>query len=211
MRFRDNGRSELVAFHYRGKYLNSPNDVVTRSDGSIYFTDPSYGRWNNWAGVKRDAELGFQGVFRVPPGGGELELVIAEDEFEQPNGLCFSPDERLLYVNDSPRAHIKVFDVGPRGSLSRERVFRASIGSGDGASGAPDGMECDERGNVWCTGPGGVWVLDPAGELLGVLPTPENTGNLAWGGPRLRSLFLTCSTSLYVVETAVAGATPPCH
>ncbi|MGE0138695.1 MAG: SMP-30/gluconolactonase/LRE family protein, partial [Ilumatobacteraceae bacterium] len=111
-RIRDDGRRELVAWHLDGVYLNSPNDVVVRAaDGSIYFTDPDYGRWNDWIGCKRAFVRDVKGVYRVPPGGGPVELVVEPHEFEQPNGLCFSPDESILYVNDSPRAEIKAFDV----------------------------------------------------------------------------------------------------
>ena len=112
------GRHELVACHYDGIYLNSPNDVVVRArDGSIYFTDPDYGRWNDWIGCKREFVREFKGVYRVPPGGGDVELVVEPGEFEQPNGLCFSPDESLLYVNDSPRAR----DQGVRRRRRRHR------------------------------------------------------------------------------------------
>src|SRR5262249_42543903 len=131
VRFRNSGERELVAYHYQGTYLNSPNDVVTRGeDGSIYFTDPDYGRWNDWIGCGRSKDasssvggLGFRGVFRVPPGGGALELVVAEDEFDEPNGLCFSPDEKHLYVNDSSARNVKVFDVAADGSLSNRRII----------------------------------------------------------------------------------------
>ena len=117
-RIHDDGRRELVAWHLDGVYLNSPNDVVVRAlDGSIYFTDPDYGRWNDWIGCKREFVRDVKGVYRVPPGGGPVELVCEPHEFEQPNGLCFSPDESILYVNDSPRAEIKAFDVNPDGSL----------------------------------------------------------------------------------------------
>ncbi len=164
VRFRD-GKRELVAHHYEGTYLNSPNDVVTRGlDGSIYFTDPDYGRWNDWIGQERTQNgVGYNALFRVPPGGGELELVVAEDEFDQPNGLCFSPDESLLYVNDSGNLTVKVFDVAPDGSLGPARVIAEGVGLGGAGAGNCDGMECDEHGNVWVTGPGGVWVLTPDG------------------------------------------------
>jgi gluconolactonase len=202
------GRRETIASRFRGKELNSPNDIVVRSDGSIYFTDPWYGRMPVF-GVERERELGFQGVYRIPPGGGELELVVAEDEFEMPNGLCFSPDESLLYINDSPRAHIKVFEVGADGSLSSGRLFFADIGSGAIEEGIPDGMKCDERGNIWVTGPKGVWVISAQGEHLGVIEVPENVGNLAWGGPDWRWLFLPASTSLYRVRTKVGPRREP--
>lgn len=210
VRFRPDGKRDLIAFHYEGKYLNSPNDVVVRaSDGSIYFTDPDYGRWNDWIGQERNRELGFRGVFRVPPGGGDLQLLVDEDEFEQPNGLCFSPDESLLYINDSGRCNIKVFDVSADGSLVNRRMFQQDVGTGVEREANVDGMECDELGNVWVTGPGGIWVISPAGEHLGVVETDEVAGSLAWGGEDLQSLFLMTTTSAYVVETIVKAAPLP--
>ena len=205
------GRREVLAFHHRGRYLNSPNDVTTRAaDGAVYFTDPDFGRWNDTVGVKREPELGYKGVYRVPAsGGGEAELLVDESEFDQPNGLCFSPDERILYVNDSPRAHVKAFPVRDDGTLGDGHVFFEGIGDGDGRKGTPDGMKCDQHGNVWCTGPGGIWTLSPEGEHRGTLATPEFITNLAWGGPEWRCLFLTGITSLYVVRTSVASAPLP--
>ena len=151
----------------------------------------------------------FKGVYRVPPGGGDVELVVAADEFEQPNGLCFSPDESLLYVNDSPRAEIKVYDVADDGSLSNCRMFREGIGRGTMEEGNLDGMECDEHGNIWTSGPGGVWVLDPSGERIGAIRTPEICGSVVFGGPDLRTLFLTTTTSVHLIETKVASAPLP--
>ena len=210
VRERPDGTREAIATHFRGKELNSPNDVVTRSDGSIYFSDPWYGRMPVF-GVERERELGFQGVYRLAPGGGDPELVVGEDEFEMPNGLCFSPDESLLYVNDTPNARIRVYDVGDDGSLSGGRLFLDRIGDGEVDHGAPDGMKCDERGNIWVTGPGGVWVINPAGEHIGVVEVPEVVGNLAWGGAGWRTLFIPASTSVYSIETKVASARLPYH
>ena len=217
----EHGRQTL-AFHYEGTYLNSPNDVVLRGvDGSLYFTDPDFGRWNDWIGEQRQRDLlGFRGLYRVPASGGDVELLVDRDEFDQPNGLCFSPDERRLYVNDSPRAHIKVFDVAADGALSNGRVLLDGIGGMVDADGnievdarhrpaAPDGMECDALGNVWVTGPGGVWAVSPEGELLGVLEAPEVCKSLVWGGADLRSLFLMTETTVHVVRTRVAGVTLP--
>jgi gluconolactonase len=209
VRIRQDGHRELVAWEYQGVYLNSPNDVVTRADGSIYFTDPDYGRWNDWIGCKRDFVRDFKGVYRVPPGGGPVELVSAAAEFEQPNGLCFSPDEKLLYVNDSPRAEIKVYDVADDGSLHGCRMFRDKIGRGEMKEGNVDGMECDALGNVWTSGPNGVWVLNPAGERIGAIRTPEICGSVAFGGPNLTTLFLTTTTSVHLIETKVEGALLP--
>jgi gluconolactonase len=211
VRVLDDGRRELVAYHLDGAYLNSPNDIVTRFDGTIWFTDPNYGRWDGPFGTGRKNELDFQGVFRVDRDGANLTLVCARDEFEQPNGLCFSPDESVLYVNDSPVGEIKAFDVTPDGGLANPRLFFSGIGDGTIEGGTPDGMKCDEHGNVWCTGPGGVWVIDPAGRQLGLLEVDEVVGNLVWGGEDLRSLFLTASDKLYVVRTLVAAAPLPNH
>jgi gluconolactonase len=203
-----NTNREVLASHYQGKELNSPNDIVVASDGSIWFSDPWYGRMPGF-GVERERELGWQGVFRIPPGGGDPELVVEQDEYEQPNGLCFSPDESLLYVNDTPRALIKVYDVGSDGSLSNGRVFFEGIGSGVIEEGIPDGMKCDEEGNIWVTGPGGVWVISTGGEHLGTIRIPENVGNLTWGGPDWRWLFVPSTTSLYRVKTKVGPRREP--
>jgi len=211
IRERTSGVRENLAYHWQGKYLNSPNDVCVRSDGSIYFTDPWYGRFPGF-GIERERELGWQGVFRIPPGGGQeqLELVVAENEFDMPNGLCFSPDESLLYVNDTTHAHIKVFDVAAGGSLSNGRMFAENIGDGDLAKGGlVDGMKCDERGNIWVTGPSGIWVFSSEGEHLGVVEIPESVGNLAFGGPDWNWLFVPASSSLYRVKTKVAGRAEP--
>jgi gluconolactonase len=210
VRERPDGTRETVASHFRGKELNSPNDVIVRSDGTIYFSDPWYGRMPVF-GVERERELGFQGVYRIPPGGGpdDVDLAVAEDEFEMPNGLCFAPGESLLYINDTPRAHIKVFDVAADGTLSNGRMFFEGIGTGVIEEGIPDGMKCDEQGNVWVTGPGGLWVISPEGEHLGVVSVPEATGNLAWGGPDWDWLFIPSSTSLYRIRTAVGPRREP--
>jgi gluconolactonase len=194
---------EVLASHWGDKELNSPNDVIVASDGAIYFSDPTYGRMPGF-GLEREQDLDFQGVYRLPPGGGDLELMA--DDFAQPNGLCFSPDESILYVNDTDHAHIRAFDVAEDGSISNSRVLADGIGTGDLASGElVDGMKCDERGNVWVTGPGGVWVIDPSGEHLGVVEVPENVGNLNWGGPDWNWLFIPASTSMYRVQCKVSG------
>ncbi len=210
VRERPDGTRETLARHYQGKELNSPNDVITRSDGTIYFSDPSYGRMPGF-GLEREQDLSFQGVYRMGPNGGEPELVVGEDEFEQPNGLCFTPDESQMYINDTPRALIRIYDVQADGSLSGGRLFHDGIGSGVIEEGIPDGMKCDERGNVWVTGPGGVWVISPQGEHLGVVGVPENVGNIGWGGESFKTLYMPSSTSLYRVQTKVASAPLPYH
>jgi gluconolactonase len=207
IRERPDGRREVLASHFEGKELNSPNDVCVRSDGSIYFSDPWYGRMPVY-GVERPRQLGWQGVFRVSPGGGPPQLVVGRDDFDMPNGLCFSPDESRLYVNDTTRALIKFYDVAPDGSLSNGRVFADGLSS-PSEPGQPDGMKCDAQGNVWVTAPGGVWVFDPRANFLGRLRVPELVANLAWGGKDWRTLFLTATTSLYVIDTRVGPRTEP--
>ena len=195
------GERKVLASHWRGKQLNSPNDVVTRSDGTVYFSDPTYGRMPGF-GLEREQELTFQGVFRISPDG---QLHLEADDFGQPNGLCFSPDEKLLYVNDTPRAHIRVFDVAADGALSNSRVFADGIGDGAVENGVVDGMKGDERGNIYVTGPRGIWVFSPAAEHLGVIRMPEHAGNLNWGGADWNELYCACSTSIYRVRTKVSG------
>ncbi len=207
VRERPDGRREVLASHYEHQELNSPNDVCVRSDGSIYFSDPWYGRMPVY-GVERPRQLGFQGVYHVAPGGGSPRLLVDRDLFDQPNGICFSPDESLLYVNDTEQALIRVFDVARDGSLSNGRIFASGIRSSL-ELGVPDGMKCDQRGNIWVTAPGGVWVYAPDGNLLGKLRVPELVANLAWGGPDFQTLFMTASQSMYRVTTKVGPRREP--
>ena len=194
---------EVLASHHDGKELNSPNDIVVARDGSIYFTDPTYGRHDAPYGVPRAFELDFRGVYRIPPGGG-LELLA--NDFDAPNGLCFSPDERTLYVDDSELALIRRFDVGTGGSLSGGEVLIDGVGlPGEFDPGICDGMKCDERGNIWVTGPYGVWVVSPDGEHLGTIEIPEHAANLNWGGPAWDVLFVTAMSSVYRVQCKVRG------
>jgi gluconolactonase len=186
---------------FEGKRLHSPNDVVVHSSGAVYFTDPDYG-YNRFPDEVR--ELDFQGVYRVAPDG---VMTVVEDRIEKPNGLCFSPDESLLYVADSS-AERKVWRYAVRadGSLADRELFVDM--SGVDARGVPDGMKIDEDGRLWTTGAGGVWVLTPEGERLGVFEMEEHAANLAFGGPDFSTLYLTAQTSIYSVETAVRGIAP---
>jgi gluconolactonase len=195
---------EVLASHFEGKELNSPNDVVVKSDGAIYFSDPTYGRMPGF-GLEREQDLDFQGVYRIAPGGGDPQ-VVARD-FAQPNGLCFSVDESQLYINDTDRAHIRVFDVAADGSLENGRVFAEGIGTASLEVGdLVDGMKLDERGNVWVTGPGGVCVFDPQGRHIGTVEVPEPVGNLNWGPAQdWNALFICATTSVYRLQCKVAG------
>ena len=207
IRERPDGRREVLASHFDKQELNSPNDVCVRSDGSIYFSDPWYGRMPVF-GVERPRQLGFQGVYRVPPSGGAPQLLVDRYLFDQPNGLCFSPDEKRLYINDTVQALIRVFDVAADGSLSNGRIFASGIRSSL-EPGVPDGMKCDARGDVWVTGPGGVWVYAASGDLIGKVRVPEKAANLAWGGEDFRTLFITATHSVYTVATKVGPRNEP--
>jgi sugar lactone lactonase YvrE len=193
---KDGTVTELVA-SYQGKRLNTTNDVVVKSDGSIYFTDPPYGV------RKEDRELDFQGVYRLSPDG---KLTLLTADFDCPNGLAFSPDEKTLYIADSSaRMHIRAFGVKPDGSIANGRLF-ADMKTGE--PGAPDGMKVDTKGNVWATGPGGVWVFDQTGKHLGTIKPPEVPANCAWGDKDGKTLYMTAQTGLYRIRTNAQGIRP---
>jgi len=189
---------EVLVDRFEGKRLNRPNDVVCKSDGSIYFTDP---------GLRvplAERELPYAGVYRVMPDG-VMSLVA---DFEYPNGLAFSPDERRLYVANTRWAqYIHVLDLDPSGKMIRRRIFADM--SSDETDGVPDGMKVDVDGRVYCTGPGGTWVFAPDGARLGIIRTPEVPANLAFGGADLRTLFLTARTSVYTLRVKVPGQPHP--
>jgi gluconolactonase len=188
------GSVTVLAESFGGKRLNSPNDVVVKSDGAIYFTDPSYG-------IKpEEQEQPVQGVYRLSPDTKELTLVA--DDLARPNGLAFSPDEKKLYIDDSERRHIRVFAVREDGSLTGGTPFHdMNIAT----PGAPDGMKVDVAGHVYCTGAGGVWVFDPAGNHLGTIVTPKKPSNCAWGDEDWRTLYITAETSLYKIRVNTPG------
>ena len=196
------GTVVTIASHYEGKRLNSPNDVVVKSDGSIYFSDPPYGLTADY-GIEGEQDLDFQGVFRLSPDGQTVTLLV--DDFDRPNGLCFSPDESILYIDDTERMHVRAFDVQSDGTIANGRIFAEEEGEGS----APDGMKIDVHGNVYLTGPGGIWIFDPSGEHLGILQTPERAANLGWGGDDWSTLFITASTSLYSIQCKVSGIPVP--
>ena len=189
------GSITVLADRYQGKRLNSPNDVVVRTDGSVYFTDPPYGL----IGLTAWKELPFNGVYRLSPDG---ELVLVVDDFDRPNGLAFSPDETVLYVNDTTRRHIRIFDVNTSGSLSNGRVL---IDMQSPELGSPDGMKVDQEGNIYCTGPGGFWIIEPSGKCLARIIPPELPANLAWGNSDWRTLYITARTSVYRMRLTIPG------
>jgi gluconolactonase len=197
------GSISVLATHYGDKELNSPNDIIVKRDGAIYFSDPTYGR-NEYYGVPREQDLDFQGVYRIAQQSQNLHqaLMLLADDFAQPNGLCFSADESRLFVNDTERMHIRVFDVGADGSISNSRLWAETTGEGDGG---PDGLKIDSAENVYCSGPGGVHVFDRDANCLGVIRTPAVTANFTWGDDDMCSLFLACSTALYRVRVKVPG------
>ena len=189
-----NGQIVTLASHYQEKRLNSPNDLAVKSDGSIYFTDPPYG-------IKSEQEeLGFYGVYRLAPDG---TLTLLVDDFVRPNGIALSPDETKLYVNDSEKGHIRVFDVKPDGMIENGKLF-AEL-KPPSAEGAADGMKIDIKGNVYSTGPGGVWIFSPKGDLLGIIETPEPPANIAWGDRDYKTLYITANTSLYRIRLQIEG------
>jgi gluconolactonase len=198
-RTRPDGGIAVLATHWQGKELNSPNDIIVASDGRAYFTDPTYGRFAFY-GVQREPELSFRGVYRLEPESRTLELLA--DDFGQPNGLCLSPDERRLFVNDTERGHIRALDLTADGRVSGSRVWATLEGSSPGGA---DGMKIDSAGNLFCTGPGGIHVFDAEGRCLGVILVPEVVANLTWGDADLLTLYMTASTSLYRVRVLVPG------
>ncbi|MGA2259788.1 MAG: SMP-30/gluconolactonase/LRE family protein [Thermoguttaceae bacterium] len=191
----------VLADHFEGGELNSPNDAVVGPSGDTYFTDPTYGR-QEYFGVPRELGQPFRGVYRVLTTG---ELQLLAKDFDEPNGLCFSIDGRTLFVNDTERMHIRAFNVGQDGTLSGGEVWAEVTGEGPGG---PDGMKIDVEGNIYCTGPGGFHIFDPDGKHLEAVPTPEVVGNLAWGESDRKTLFVCASTSVYRITTLVPGYRP---
>jgi gluconolactonase len=196
----DGGLATMVD-GYRGKRLNAPNDLVVSADGSILFTDPHYGLSEGFGGPG-DQEQPVRGVYQLSAGVEEPELLI--DDFEGPNGLALSFDERRLLVADSERNHLRAFDVGEGWRLSGGDVLVTFPEEGD----VPDGLKLDRDGNIFSTGPGGVWICSPEGEILGHVPFPETAANLAWGDDDARTLYVTASTTLYRLPCRVTGHAP---
>ncbi len=194
------GTIKTLCSHYEGKKLNSPNDIIVKSDGSIYFTDPSGALYSvEMHGDDVQRYLDFHGVFRISPEG-ETTLVVRDLAY--PNGLALSPDESLLYINDSRQYLIRVFDVRPDGSVTNGHVFYKLTGN---EPGGPDGMKVDTEGNVYCTGPGGIHVISPSGSLLGRLKIPGHVTNMGWGDDNWRGLYITTDTSVFHVTLGIPG------
>lgn len=195
---------EVLASHFLGHELNSPNDVIVSRMGDVIFTDPTYGRTMDSVGVLRKVEQPIRGVYRLTGGVGALELLVGD--FEQPNGLCLSVDESTLYVGDTAKGHIRALQLMHGRYVDTGVVFAEGISeTGAADDGFVDGLKLDELGNVYVTGPGGVWIFAPSGERIGVIEIPEQVANLNWGGPDWKSLYMTANTSVYCVRMAVAG------
>ena len=219
-RLEADGQITVVADKYEGTKLNHTNDVVVKSDGSIYFTDPAVAVKSDGSLtlMDPDLDLDYCGVYRVSPDLRDVTLLVRD--FLLPNGLCFSPDESVLYIDDSVGVsqregnmffrsigHIRAFDVRPNGSLTNGHVFcemRADW------SGIPDGMKVDVEGNLYCAGPGGVWILDPSGKHLGTILTgADQTTNCAWGGDDWRTLFITTLEAVFRIQLKIPGMPVP--
>lgn len=203
-RLEEGGRhSRVLASHFDGRELNSPNDIICDSHDRIWFTDPPYGRTHARVGILRDVPQPVCGVYRLDP---DSTLTRVIDDFDTPNGLCFLPGEMTLLVNDTARMHIRRFDLQADGGLAGGEVFATTLGE---AEGKPDGMKADTMGRVYCTGPGGVHVFSPQGGLLGIIRMPEQCRNFCFGGPDNRTMFFACSSAILRLEVNAQGLPTP--
>ena len=196
------GKYTILADRYEGKKFNSPNDVIVGPDGALYFTDPTL---DLVAGEKQ--EIPFQGVYRLDVEGknkGNVRLLTRD--LTQPNGLAFSPDGKRFYVDDSEQRNIRVYDVKADGTLANGRIFGEEPGGKQ--EGVPDGIKVDKKGNLFVTGPKGIWVWDAEGHHLGTIAMPEQPANLAWGGKDYRTLYITATTSVYRLDLKTQGFIP---
>src|SRR5437773_1352720 len=195
------GRYKVLADKFEGKKFNSPNDVILGPDGALYFTDPTL---DLPQGQKQ--EIPFQGVYRLVENG---KVTLLTKDLTQPNGLAFSPDGKKFYVDDSEKRNIRVYDVASDATLSNGRIFGEEPGGKD--DGVPDGIKIDKKGNLYITGPKGIWVWDPQGHHLGPIVVPEQPANLAWGDADYRTLYITATTSVYRLRTKAQGFVPDLH
>ena len=192
------GKYTVLADRFEGKKLNSPNDVIVGPDGALYFTDPTLDL------VKGERqEIPFQGVYRLDDQG---KVRLLTRDLAQPNGLAFSPDGKLFYVDDTKQRNIRVYEVNPDGSLANGRIFATEAGGPH--EGVPDGMRVDKAGNLYVTGPKGIWIWDPEGHHLGTIEMPEQPANFTWGGPGYQTLYITATTSVYKLEIKASGYVP---
>jgi gluconolactonase len=194
------GAVTVLADRFEGKRFNSPNDVVVRSDGSIWFTDPAYGIDSDYEGHRAESEIGGCHVYRIDPA--TAACTIVADDFDRPNGLAFSPDETMLYIADSRLSHIRVFEVNDHGRPTGGRLFA------EGGDDSFDGVRFDDTGRLWTASGRGVRCYDPDGTLVGRLRLPEAASNLVFGGPKRNRLFITATTSVYSIMLTVNGARP---
>jgi gluconolactonase len=192
------GKYQVLADHYEGKRFNSPNDVIVGPDGALYFTDPTL---DLVAGEEQ--EIPFQGVYRLDDTG---NVRLLTRDLTQPNGLAFSPDAKKFYVDDSEQRNIRVYDVSTDGTLNNGRIFGEEPGGKN--DGVPDGIKVDQNGNLFVTGPKGIWVWDAKGNHLGTIVTPEQPANLTWGDKDYRTLYITATTSVYRLTTKTQGFVP---
>jgi gluconolactonase len=192
------GKYKILADRYDGKKFNSPNDVIVGPDGALYFTDPTL---DLVEGEKQ--EIPFQGVYRLDDKG---NVKLLTKDLSQPNGLAFSPDGKRLYVDDSEKRNIRVYDVAADGTLANGRIFGEEPGAK--GEGVPDGMKVDKNGNIFVTGPKGIWVWDAKGNHLGTIAMPEQPANLTWGDKDDHTLYITATTSVYRLETKTRGFVP---
>ena len=198
IRITPDGKYTVLADHFDGKKLNSPNDVVIGPDGAIYFTDPTLDL------VKGETqEIPYQGVYRLDDSG---KVTLLTKDLTQPNGLAFSPDGKRLYIDDSAEKNIRVYDVQPDGTLANGRIFGDE--KGNKGEGVPDGMRVDRKGNIFVTGPKGIWVWDPQGHHIGTIVMPEQPANLTWGDAHYDTLYITATHSVYKLRTKTKGFVP---
>ena len=200
VRLEKDGKRTVLASAYDGKRLNSPNDLVIAPDGSIYFTDPPAGLRKGDDDPKK--ELPFNGVYRIADGKVQL---LAKD-FARPNGIAFSPDHKYLYINDTAKKVIRRYVLQPDGGILGGETITDM--TGDVRPGAPDGMKVDQQGNIYCTGPGGFWIMSPEGKHLATVQPPELPANMAWGDPDGKTLYLTARTGLYRIRLSIPGVRP---
>ncbi|MDD4692729.1 MAG: SMP-30/gluconolactonase/LRE family protein [Eubacterium aggregans] len=200
-RTKKDGTYEVLADQYKGKALNSPNDIICDSQGNIYFTDPIPGRMPR-VGIPRPAELSFRGVYKIDVQRGELHLI--DDTLPQPNGLCLSKDEQRLYVNDSIEGCIRVYHLDKDENYTGGAIFAKLKTDGDGCA---DGLKINDLGMVFCSAPGGIQIFDETGNIIGRIFMPQVAANFTFGGPEQKDLYITATSSVYRIKSNIRGLT----